>query len=345
MLGFVINPLTLRIIKTGLVYISTNPPDASVFIDGRQAPQNTPTVLRDLSPGEHFIRVELTGYNDWERNIPIVAKKATVLDNILLIPQVWPIKIISSQSYQNITVARDILVATNPVLKDIDIYRGTGGGFNEEGTYEKTPLFTKKSVYADGNLLRSFNAPQSPYLLLEADIKDKHKFLWVNLNENPPIIEDISDLFVDIPHRIAWDNADNENIFAFYANNIYRINIKDKAIYFQSPDSLPKGLGQRSTEIIQDKFLINDNNDLLIRGGAQIKIFPKEDFGSSREYDIARSKPSTNMYFEERNGELFYLDNDTSFLYAAQILPFKPILNIPIPDALRFTVPKKEQTL
>ena len=39
------------------------------------------------------------------------------------------------------------------------------------------------------------------------------------------------------------------------------------------------------------------------------------------------------MYFEEKNGELFYLDNDTGFLSAAQILPYHPILNIPIPDA------------
>ena len=81
--------------------------------------------------------------------------------------------------------------------------------------------------------MRLFNAPKSPFILLEANIKDKHKFLWVNLNENPPLIEDISDLFTEIPTLIAWDNSDNENIFAFYPQNIYRINIKDKAIYPQ----------------------------------------------------------------------------------------------------------------
>ncbi len=67
-----------------------------------------------------------------------------------------------------------------------------------------------------GHLVRLFNAPKSPFILLEATIKDKHKFLWVNLKENPPLIEDISDLFTEIPTRIAWDNSDNDNIFAFY---------------------------------------------------------------------------------------------------------------------------------
>src|ERR1700691_1918676 len=76
MLGFVFNPLTHHLEKTGLVYVSTNPPDATVYIDGRLAHQKTPTVIRDLTPGNHFIRIELGGYNDLERNIPVVGKKA-----------------------------------------------------------------------------------------------------------------------------------------------------------------------------------------------------------------------------------------------------------------------------
>ncbi len=230
MLGFVINPLTHRLEKTGLVYVSTNPPDATVYIDGRVSHQKTPTAIRDLAPGKHFIRIELIGYNDWERTVPVKGKKATVLANTLLIPEEWPIHIITNQSYQNIFPADDdILIAANPVLKNIDIFHTTQGleeNFNEENTYEKTPLFSSDSIYAEGEMVHLYNAPQSPFILLEANIKDKLRFLWVNLKETPPIIEDISDLFVQIPTRIAWDNADNDNIFAFYPDHIYRIDIK-----------------------------------------------------------------------------------------------------------------------
>ncbi len=147
------------------------------------------------------------------------------------------------------------------------------------------------------------------------------------------------------PTCIAWDNSDNENIFAFYPKNIYRINIKDKAIYPQNADSLPESLNQQPADNQQEKFLINDKNDLLIREGKWIRIYPKEDFGTPQVYDIAKSRPSTNMYFEEKNGELFYLDDDTGFLCAAQILPYHPILNIPIPEALRIKISKKESRL
>jgi len=346
MLGFMFNPLTHRLVKTGLIYISTNPPDAFVYIDGRLSPQKTPAILKDLAPGQHFIRVELDGYNDWERNIPVLRRKATVLANILLIPQEWPIKYISDQPYQNIIPADDdILIATNPTLKNIDIFHTTQGiteNFREEITYQKTPLLSQNSVYAAGTLISLSNEPKSPFILLEAMIKDKHKFLWANLNENPPLIEDISDLFVDIPTRIAWDSSNNENIFAFYPQLIYRINIKDKAIYLQDAASLPKDLDQSLPGNPPKEFLINDKNDLLTREGTWIRLYPKEDFESPQVYDIAQAIPLTNMYFEEKNGELFYLDHNTHFLSAAQILPYHPILNIPIPDALRNKIQKNE---
>jgi hypothetical protein len=339
MLGFAVNPLTHHLVKTGLVYLSTNPPDATVYIDGRLAHQKTPTVLRDLTPGQHFIRIELSGYNDWERNIPVLGKKATVLANTLLIPQEWPMTQISNQPYTNILIAGDdILVAINPILRNIDLFHTTQGleeNFKEDNTYQKTPLFSRSSIYASGSLIRLFNEPKSPFILLEANIRDKHKFLWINLKENPPLIEDISDLFVDIPARIRWDNANNENIFAFTTKLVYRINIKDKAIYPQNMASLPRELNIPVAPLPQDRFLINDKNDLLIREGKWIRIYPREEYDNPQVYDIAKSRPFTNMYFEEKNGELFYLDDSTGFLSAAQILPYHPMLNIPIPDALR----------
>ena len=346
MLGFVINPLTHRLVKTGLAYVSTIPPDATVYIDGRMAHQNTPTALRDLTPGEHFIRIELGGYNDWARNIPIIGKKATVLDNILLIPEKWPIKQISDQPYQDIILTgNDILIATSHTLKDIDIYHTTQGieeDFKEESIYKKTPLFSRSSVYAQGSLIRLFHVPKSPYILIETAIKDKDKFLWVNLKEDLPIIEDVSDLFAQIPDRVIWTDTNDDNIFAFYPSNVYRINIKDKAIFLEDADRLPESFKQQAPTVPLANFLINEKHALLIREGTRIRLYPKEDFNAPQVYDIARSKPLTNMYFEEKNGELFFLDDHTGFLFAAQILPYHPILNIPIPDALRFKVPKKE---
>ena len=322
MLGFVSNPLTHRFVKTGLVYVSTNPPDAAVFMDGRMIHGTTPTVIRDLTPGKHFIRLQLDGYKDWEKSIPIVGKKATVLENTLLIPEQWPIKRISNKPYQNlIGASAGLLVGINPVLKDIDIFRT-----DENNNHEALPLFLKNAIYADGQLVRVFNADKSPCILLEASLHDKHKFLWVSLKDKPPLIEDITDLFGRIPDNIVWTNTDDKNIWAFYPQSIARINIKTKTIYPFKPTAGPSGiLPQAPSARVQQAFLINNKNDLLTREGPWIRIYPKADFDVPESYTIARSRPLTNMYFEEKNGELFYLDDDTLFLDTVAILHNHPL--------------------
>jgi len=332
MLGFVTNPLTHRFVKTGLVYISTNPPDATVFIDGRMNHGTTPTVVRDLTPGKHFIRLQLDGYKDWEKSIPIIGKKATVLENTLLIPEQWPIKRISDKPYQNlIGASAGILVGINPVLKDIDIFP-TDDNNNHEGS----PLFLKNSIYADGQLVRVFNADKSPFILLEAAFHDKHKFLWVSLKDKPPLIEDITDLFGQMPNNIVWANTDDKNIWAFYPQAIYRINIKTKTIYPFNPTAQPPDvLPQTPSGRVQQSFLINNKNNLLIREGPWIWITSQAHFGVPESYIITRSRPLTNMYFEEKNGELFYLDDDTLFLDTVKILHNHPLLNISVPEQLR----------
>jgi len=334
MLGFVINPQTHHFEKTGLIYISTIPSDATVYIDGRLAHQKTPAVLRDLTPGEHFIRIELEDYNDWEENVPIIARKATVLANTLMIPEIWPIKAISTQSYQNIVAADDgRLVVTNAILKDIGLY-----DTNSQDPIQN--LFSANSIYANGRLIHLYRATRSPFILLEVRLKDKTKFLWVNVGQKPPLIEDVSDLFPENPDRILWNNADNDNLYAFYPPNIYRINVKDKAIYPQEPQKLPNNLNEHLT-INQNMFLINDKNDLLARENRWIYLYPKTNLGSPQVYNIAKSRPLTNLYFSDNTGELFYLD-ESGILSAVQVLPYHPILDIPIPDALRIKMTSKE---
>jgi hypothetical protein len=205
-------------------------------------------------------------------------------------------------------------------------------------------LFSENSIYADGHLIRLYRAHLSPFILIQTMIKDKPKFLWIKLNENPPLIEDISDLFPEIPIRIAWDNADNANIFAFYQPDVYRINVKDKAIYPQDSGKLPERLYQRYPEGQQQAFQINDKNDLLIRKGRWIKLISNQILNTPPVYTIAESNPSTNMYFEEKNGELFYL-NAAGELSVVQILPNHPMIEIPIPDSFRAKFTTKEKNI
>ena len=53
--------------SSGTVSVTTNPDGADVYVDG-QFNGNSPATLK-LKPGKHTIRVSMTGYSDWTREI------------------------------------------------------------------------------------------------------------------------------------------------------------------------------------------------------------------------------------------------------------------------------------
>ena len=86
MLGFVIHPSTHQLVKTGLCVVHSDPVEAEVFMDGRQA-HDTPTTIRDLIPGVHFLRIRKNGFEDLTLPVTITPGEATVLTNLKLMPQ------------------------------------------------------------------------------------------------------------------------------------------------------------------------------------------------------------------------------------------------------------------
>ena len=79
-LGYLFSPGTGQgIVKTGLISLSSAPPNASVYLENRRYTQKTPTVLRDLLPGNYSVKLVLKDHEPWVQTVPVEAKKATVL--------------------------------------------------------------------------------------------------------------------------------------------------------------------------------------------------------------------------------------------------------------------------
>ena len=86
MLGYIWHPTSFRLVKTGLVAITTIPSQAKVYIDGKRASTLTPTTVRELIPGTHFLRIEKEGFKDYVGPVEVNSNQATALINIELTP-------------------------------------------------------------------------------------------------------------------------------------------------------------------------------------------------------------------------------------------------------------------
>jgi len=99
-------------------------------------------------------------------------------------PEEWPIKIISNQPYQNIIRASDdILIATKPRSQRYDIFHTTQGieKTSKRKLLQKNCAVYPKTLFTQTDIWYAYSTHLKPFILLEANIKDKHKFLWVNL--------------------------------------------------------------------------------------------------------------------------------------------------------------------
>jgi hypothetical protein len=130
------------LVKTGVIYLSTAPGSATVYLKDAQCQEETPTVIRELLPGSYSVKLVLDGYKAWTRTVPVEAEKATVLDKILLLPLQWKAESLLPEKLQDILPVPKsgfFLVAGGDTTGDIFVYN-----YKEEKSYE---LFDKDSPF------------------------------------------------------------------------------------------------------------------------------------------------------------------------------------------------------
>ena len=250
MLGFIYNPPTHQFVKTGIIYVSSNPPGADVFINDQRTPERTPTVIRDLLPNNYTIRLELKGYKSWQNTIPLVARKATAIENILLIPNQWTIKPISSRPIEkmlSIGEGNTLLLWNEQTIKSLHLLK-LNKISNDETLLSAdnpavSPVFPQETVYNNAEIMRFFTVEKSPFFILHIMSDERQKYLWVDVRDKQVHLEDLSDLIPQDPVKLWWEANDDKNIYVYLNDRVNRIDIKAKAIYpdiAQNSIPLPK---------------------------------------------------------------------------------------------------------
>jgi len=85
-LGYKFDRSTMKFTQTGLIYIKTQPPGASIYINEGLINDKTPVAIRELLPGSYHVRVELPNYYPWSGEVGVGPRKAALLEKIILFP-------------------------------------------------------------------------------------------------------------------------------------------------------------------------------------------------------------------------------------------------------------------
>ncbi len=220
-LGYTFKPgAEQEIIKSGLVYLSTAPLGASMYLNNRRYTKKTPAILSGLLPGDYQVSLVLKNYRPWIHILPVEAGKATVLERILLLPEEWKRKILSPDVFEDlvpISDSRFFLLTKGLKAKDLFIY-----DWKEE---KARPLFPEDSSFLNSRISARFQVKESPAFLLRVGNATDGRFLWVVPKKEEIQIKDVTDLFLDKPHQIEWDPQVKKYLFAFQNDYLNRVNL------------------------------------------------------------------------------------------------------------------------
>ena len=109
--GYNFNRQTKSLEKTGMIVVKSEPPGASIYLNGAIYKTNTNTNLANLKSGIYNLKIEKDGYSPFQKDVPVKEEYATEITVVLipLNPDLRPLTTSGARSPQ-FTSTRDKIV-------------------------------------------------------------------------------------------------------------------------------------------------------------------------------------------------------------------------------------------
>jgi len=72
----------------GSIYITSNPSDAEIWLDGVNTFQTTPDTVKNVDEGAHNVTLKLQEYNDTTFTVNVTGGQTSVVTNVVLVSNI-----------------------------------------------------------------------------------------------------------------------------------------------------------------------------------------------------------------------------------------------------------------
>ena len=254
-----------------------------VYLGHRRYTRRTPTILANLYPGEYPVTLILKNHKSWSETLPVESGKATVLETILLLPEVWNQKTLVPETFDDLIPlegGRFFLLENGSNVEDLFIY-----DLKEE---KRWPLLAQ--ALPGTKVSFRFVARGGPAFLLHTESKNGDQYLWFTVRSGGAQVRNLTNFFSEKPDQVDWDSQEKKYLFFLHDDNLNRIDflskavtpkflervrsysLSDKKLYVLGKDGILEQLnlnGQREKLIFQDPFAENS----LFGSGEKFKIY------------------------------------------------------------------------
>lgn len=300
--GYKIDLKYMRLLKTGSIYINTNPTKADIYIDGKKVNQKTPIIVNHITPGIHNIKLEKKGYKTWETDIDVPSEITTFLNYELIYQDIElnkPNELSNDSLFFSNNEKYIAYVKNEDSLNNIYVY-------NIISQEEFKVYSTEKSI---DNIIWS---PDNKKILVNLN----DKFLILNLSiVELPVIEKIQSYkltnlnnIVSNIKSVLWNQTDDSILVNTEDNVLYKANLVNeevKKINIKDFNSIGLFVG--------DKIIYINKNNKVIEYNISNNIV-----NEYKEYNGIKS-------ITYRDGYIIFLDNQGTFNLFKKDLKSEPI--------------------
>lgn len=226
-LGYIFNPINRQLEHTGIIYLSSVPRGANIYLGRSRFSEKTPAAVRQLREGTYMVRLQLRGYKPWKSSINVEAGKAAVFENILLIPYFWRPEYFSREPFRQIVAQTQgegfFLVSKGGALGEYFI-------FDLEKEILKNIILPGSPFYSF-DIVDIYTKEGSSRFILYGGALFNRKYLLLDIRDTAAFVKDISKLFIKKPQYLDWEGKRGEYVFAFYPGRLDVLNIQSNSIY------------------------------------------------------------------------------------------------------------------
>jgi len=311
-IGYLYKPgMAKGVVKTGLIAVATVPSQANISMNNSRYAKLSPAVINELLPGEYSIRLELEGYQAWEEIVSVEAKKATVLDKILLIPLRWESEEFLQGRIKEIIPVPEtdfFLAQQGSKLSDFILI-----GCKEEKYW---PLVSEDSLFKDLKVETYFFVAGSGSGIFRGIIAEEEKVLQIIFSGEDNQTRDITELFPKGAWEVKWQPRAENKLFVLQDGNLTRVNLDTGAVYPAYIQNI-KGYGISDGQLYllngENLFLETDYNDTGEKFLLEDKKLGEALFGQAKNFDIIAVSEDTFLFLGS-GGEL--LSNRLPYRFA-----------------------------
>ncbi|MDP3041443.1 MAG: PEGA domain-containing protein [Candidatus Omnitrophota bacterium] len=172
-LGYKFNTHTLKFVKTGLIFVKTQPAGAKVYLNGELIAERSPTSMQELLPGSYKVTLELAQHYPWKGQVEVEAGKVSRVDKVILFPARPNLRQLNQEKFSSFRIDTEKKVVYYLDQEKKVLYRSNLDANNFEDIASLPDKFTQVNgweVSSDKRKLFIFNQHQISVIFFDTQV-------------------------------------------------------------------------------------------------------------------------------------------------------------------------------